>query len=179
MRRIADKQGHSRPGRAAAVVLLTLAALLVPAAPVAADAPGSFSLGFATSRLWDANWGRGFEADLLLPMTKRGGLRLGGGLIMESGAFDGLGGAMLDVGFWRSYGSGRLRSVALAGLSLSVGDPQDTDLNAIGAHIGFREELWLGRRFGVYGRAILRLWLPEGGLDAFAPSFGVGLCLRL
>lgn len=176
MTRIAVGGRRPRAARGAAVLFgLLMAGLLLPPPP--AEAAG-FSVGFAASRLWDANWGRGIEADLFLPMGNRSGLRFGGGFILDSGAFAGFGAAMLDIGFWRSYGSRRLRSVVLAGLSLSVGDPQDTDLNGIGAHLGLREELWLGRGFGFYGRAILRLWLPEGGLDAFAPSFGAGMCFR-
>jgi hypothetical protein len=101
------------------------------------------------------------------------GLRIGG-IFFSDEVIDG---AQFDIGLWKSFGSGKFPSILLLGISYShCTDSDGTDINAPGAHAGFRQEFWFGRNVGFYAQGVLRFWTHAD--NRFWPSLGGGLSLR-
>jgi len=156
---------------------LLLAGIMAFAAPAAA-AGSSFSLGYGTRLIMNGEWGSGFEGALFLGLWKQGGVHVDIDLVSKSGAFPSGDGLILDMGLWKAFGSGSSRSVAMIGFSFGEGQPTGADLNGFGMHFGFRQEFWFSKHFGIYGRALLRLWLDAKELDAVSPGIGGGASFR-
>jgi hypothetical protein len=164
--------------RAGTGLALMLAAILVSAPPAGAAGRSSFSLGYGTGLVMRGYWGSGFEGALLLGLWKQSGIHVDVDLVSNSGAFSSGGGAIVDAGVWKAIDSGWGRSILLIGFNFSEGNPYEADLNGFGMHFGFRQEFWLGKHFGIYGRALLRLWLKAEELDAVSPAIGGGITFK-
>ncbi len=164
--------------RGGIVTALSLAAVLALAAPAGAAGKTSFSLGYGTRLIMHGDWGAGFEGALLLGVWKQGGIHVDIDLVSQSDAFSSGDGLILDIGAWKAVGSSWGRSIAMIGFSFGEGHPTGADLNGFGMHFGFRQEFWLGSHFGLYGRAMLRLWLDAKELDAVSPAIGGGVTFR-
>ncbi len=166
------------PRPAAVVPALLLAALLASAVPAAAAGESSFSLGYGTGLLMRGDWGNGFQAAFLLNLWRQTGAFISTDLVSGSAAFSSGGGVIVDAGFWKAFSSGSSRPIALIGFSFSTGDAKEADLGGFGMHFGFRQEFYFGKHFGVYGRALLRIWLTADEMDAVSPAIGGGAVYR-
>jgi hypothetical protein len=173
---------YLRSARNSAVLVLLLGVLLVSAAPLGAAGRVKISLGFGygkTGGYGPDTWGTGYELGILVRAWKTMGFRVSGIVFAEQLGLQGA--VTADAGFWKSFGSDRVPSILLLGASFRVGtDADGSDLNAFGAHAGFRQELWLGRNLGLYGQGVLRIWF--GGearhQGEIFPSLSGGLSLR-
>jgi len=164
--------------RAGMGAALFLAAILAAAPPAGAAGRSSFSLGYGTSLIMRGDWGSGFEGALFLGLWKQSGIHVELDLVSNSNAFTSGGGAIIDAGVWKAIDAGWGRSILLIGFNFSEGHPYEADLNGFGMHFGFRQEFWLGKHFGLYGRAMLRLWLNAEELDAVSPAISGGAAFK-
>lgn len=180
---------YLRSIRDSAVLVLLLGALLVSAAPLGAAGRVRISLGAAYEGFgghYLPASGTGLEPEILIGAWKTMGLRIGAIFFSDipvdpyAGTGSLYGGAQLDAGFWKSFGSGKFPSILLLGISYRTGtDADGGDINAPGAHAGFRQELWFGRNVGLYAQGVLRFWFGENAdNNRFWPSLGGGLSLR-
>ena len=165
-----------------AVPVLLSAVLLMSARPLAAAGRVWISLGVAYQGFggrYLPSGGTGLEPQILIRTWKTMGIRIGG--FSSSGWGSDV--AQLDVGFWKSFGSGKFPSILLLGISFrAVTDADGGDSIGPGAHAGFRQELWFARNVGLYAQGVLRYWPGEyaevTGGSRFWPSLGGGLSFR-
>jgi hypothetical protein len=168
-----------RTTRNIAVPVLLLAVLLMSAGPLAAAGRVWISLGAAYEGFgghYLPSGGTGLEPQILIGAWKTMGFRIG-----VFGSSDwATSVSQADVGFWKSFGSGKFPSILLLGISYRTGtDADGGDINAPGAHAGFRQEFWFGRTVGLYAQGVLRYWFGENAdTSRFWPSLGGGLSLR-
>jgi hypothetical protein len=166
-------------GRARALVALAGVLLVVSADTARAAGRVEISLGYGTARMgrYGSGWGNGFEAGLLVTLWRNGGLHASG--FLSSDSRDISDGFVADAGLWKSFGPAAAPSILLVGGSAIAGSDSDGGtLGGGGLHAGFRQEIWFGGGFGVYGRAVLRYWLSRREQPAFTPGFSGGLSLR-
>jgi hypothetical protein len=161
------------------LVALAGAFLVVSAEGLAAAGRIDVSLGYGTARMgrYGSGWGNGFEAGLLVRLWRNGGLHASG--FLSSDSRDISDGFVADAGLWKSFGPAAAPSILLIGGSLIAGSDSDGGtLAGGGLHAGFRQEIWFGSGFGIYGRGVLRYWLSRREQPAFTPSVCGGICLR-
>jgi hypothetical protein len=169
--------------RSAVPLILSSVLFLASAAPPAAAGPIQFTLGFNASFLNSSYHTTGFEAGSFLPLWRKAGLHASVGFLeVRTHANYDLGDAWVaDIGAWKGFGPDKYPSIVFGGVSLIISDAYDVDLIGGGVHLGFCQECWFGKHFGVYGRAVLRACFGgEVGhdLNEFAPSLSAGAVLR-
>jgi hypothetical protein len=165
--------------RGGVLPFLLAVALFLSAETVRAAGRFAISLGYGTARMgrYGSGWGNGFEAGLLIRLWGNGGIHASG--ILSSDSNDISDGIVADAGFWKSFGSDRAPSILLIGGSVIAGSDSDGGtLGGGGIHAGFRQEIWLGSGFGLYGRGVLRYWFSRREQPDFTPSVSGGVCLR-
>jgi hypothetical protein len=170
------------PTRAAsggAVAVLLAVLLFLSSQTVRAAGRVDISLGYGTARMgrYGNGWGNGFEAGILFRIWRSSGIHASGFLSSDSNDISD--GIVADVGFWKSFGFSGAPSIFLIGGSVIAGSDSDgRTLGGAGIHAGFRQEIWLGSGFGLYGRGVLRYWLSRREQPDFTPSVSGGICLR-
>jgi hypothetical protein len=168
-----------RATRNRALTPLIAAALLLFVETLGAAGRLDISLGYGTTRMgrYGNGWGNGLEAGLLLRLWRNGGVHASGFLSSDSNDISD--GIVADAGFWKSFGSDGAPSILLIGGSVIAGSDSDGGtLGGGGIHAGFRQEIWLGSGFGLYGRGVLRYWFSRREQPDFTPSVSGGVCLR-
>jgi hypothetical protein len=168
--------------RGSALLALFLAAVLISAAPAAAAGRIQFTLGFNASFLSPYYHTTGFEAGTFLPLWKKGGLHASVGFLEVGTGYDRGDAWLADIGVWKGFGPDKYPSIVFGGISVIISDAYEAELGGAGAHFGFCQECWFGKHFGIYGRAVLRIFLfgedLGNELNRLGASLSAGAVLR-
>ncbi len=129
----------------------------------------------------DSGWGWGGGLKTMYDLTPTFGIHVGAIYLPTSGRGYSFRGIALDGGI--RY---RLkRQIAFeAGFSYLTGDDHDGSLfKSIGVHAGANVVSWLGKHFGISGRAVSRFWFKNEDFDSssmypISLSLSAGLALR-